>query len=105
MNIPNQYVVIKKAKLCHNEKLAFIPIAHHYEHQGESKYIKYTCPVCDAAVDLLNTENYDNLNIVEDETDINGGQFVSHQSMSITNCDVCGCNFDWDSLSDYDKRD
>lgn len=65
--------VIDDAKTVHKRKMRVTPIETHYEEDGESSYIKYSCPVCHAA---------------------------GNTGISITKgkpkCPLCGVNLNWD---------
>jgi len=53
-----------------------VPVARHYEDEGEPEYIKYTCPVCDSIG-------------------------CKHQVLPYEdNCSICKVNLDW---SGYEK--
>lgn len=49
------------------------PVEHHYEKQGETPYIKYCCPVCEALG--------------------NPYQVIPNQA----NCSLCNVNLNWES--------
>lgn len=94
MNILNNTVVIKPAKLCHNQRLSLIPIAHHYETPGEPLYIKYGCPLCEAA------ENIAKHAVANcGDSDLH---FYKHQVTYGENCSICGVNLAWDKLAPED---
>ena len=56
-----------------NKRMVHIqPVEHHYENKGETPYIKYGCPICEAF----------------------GNRHSFYRGME--NCSLCGINFKWD---------
>ena len=67
------YNIYKSDKI-YKTKIKAIPIAHHYEKDGENPYIKYSCPVCE-------------------------GLGIKHQVHPLEdNCKICGINLDWSEI-------
>lgn len=67
------YNIYNSDKIC-KTKIKAIPIAHHYEENGENAYIKYSCPICNSLG-------------------------VKHQVHPLEdNCKICGINLDWSEI-------
>ena len=94
MNISDDRLVVTPAKLAHNQRLAFIPAAHHYEQPGEPKYIKYNCPICEAALEKAKK--------VAKESELPDVHFYSCQVNYGLDCEICGAHLAWDKLSPDD---
>lgn len=96
MTIKNENVIITPARLCHEQRISLVPIAHHYEAPGEPKYIKYGCPICES----VKTEAKKAVAKAQiDDPDLH---FYSHQVMYGRDCPICGIHLAWNKLKPED---
>ena len=74
------------AKAVHRQRIKLRPNEHHYESDGETPYIKYSCPLCEQIANEVK-----GLDVFEE------GKFIRFSFPEGTKqCTCCGVNIDWD---------
>lgn len=77
---------INGAKIVSRQRVSLPPVEHHYEAEGEEKYIKYGCQLCEEIA-----QNYPNKLMNKDER-FNRFSFPK----GTERCPCCGVYIDWE---------